>query len=214
MSIKKLHSGIVLLIDSEFTCWEGSLASGWSDPDFPAEIIEVGIIAYQPVTQKRIAHFSSLAKPIVNPELSDYALDLLPITQDEIDNAPSYTDMIEAIKTWILAYADPDSPTVGWGLLDRRFITLHGERCGVSDPFGDRPHIAMDVLAKTALGIERSMNIEREFVRDRFGLKDISDRHRALNDAEDLISFDKALQDWAQQIKLAQGQSNLGTEPV
>lgn len=193
MSIKNLHSGIVLLIDSEFTCWEGSLASGWSDPAFPAEIIEIGIIAYEPVTQKRIAHFSSLAKPIVNPELSEYSLDLLPITQDEIDNAPSYPDMVEAIETWLLAHADPDSPTVGWGLLDRKFISLHGERCGVPDPFGDRPHIAMDVLAKAALGIERGASIEREDIRDRLGLKDISGRHRALKDAEDLISFDDAL---------------------
>ena len=90
MALRDLHRGKIILIDAEFTCWEGSLASGWSDPAYPAEMIEIGMIAYNSVDQSALALFSSLIKPRINPTLSAYCLDVLPILQNEVDRAPSF----------------------------------------------------------------------------------------------------------------------------
>ena len=83
MTLKDIHHGIVILIDAEFTCWEGSLASRWSDPEKPAEMIEIGLIAYDAVNRTELASFSSPVKPRINPVLSDYCLNILPIAQSK-----------------------------------------------------------------------------------------------------------------------------------
>ena len=88
-------------------------------------------------------------------------------------------------------HVNRDSPTAAWGNFDRGHTTNQAIRCGVLDPFENRPHIAVDELVKAALGIDTK--IEREYVRSTLKIDPISDRHRALSDSADLIAFDVAL---------------------
>ena len=191
MPLRDNFDGIIVLIDAEFTCWEGSLASGWSDPAYPAEMIEIGVIAYDASTQTESASFSSLVKPRVNPTLSDYCLNILPIRQHEVDTAPEFEQVMIGITGWLDQHAEANSPTAAWGKIDRGNTTNQAALLDVPDPFGKRPHIQVDELVKTALGI--TGNIERENVRSVLNIKPISGRHRALADSADLIAFDIAL---------------------
>jgi inhibitor of KinA sporulation pathway (predicted exonuclease) len=193
VSVAQIYKGVVLLIDCEFTCWEGSLASGWSDAARPAEIIEIAAIAYDSVERTQIARFSSLSRPELNPKLSDYSLNLLPITQSEIDDAPDFKTVVSSLESWLEKHAEPDSPTVGWGSFDRSFVALHAERTGVSDPFVGRSHVIIDELLKKFLELDPATTVGRGDIRKRLGIAPISDRHRAISDAEDLISFDHAM---------------------
>ena len=191
MVLKNSYDGIVILIDAEFTCWEGSLASGWSDPSQPAEMIEIGMIAYDAVSQTELASFSSLVKPRVNPVLSSYCLNILPISQDDVDDAPDFENVMSLIENWLTENTNADSPTAGWGKIDRTHTTIQSHNSNISDPFDHRQHIQVDELVKTALGIR--IKIEREDVRNTLGIEPIIGRHRALADSADLIAFDIAL---------------------
>jgi 3'-5' exoribonuclease 1 len=191
MEVKDYYAGTVVLLDAEFTCWAGSLASGWSNPKHPAEMIEIGMIAYDASRQIETASFTSLIKPRVNPNLSDYCLNLLPIVQTEVDSAPEYESVMSDISNWLEQHTAPNSPTASWGKIDRSHTTNQSKRHSVSDPFGTRPHIEVDELVKATLGIETQ--IEREDVRIRLNIESVSGRHRALSDSADLIAFDLAL---------------------
>lgn len=73
-----------VLLDTEYTAWEGSWQRGWTGPDEYKEIIQVGIIRVGPglveLESKKI-----YVKPVKNPVLSDYIKNLTHISQDEID---------------------------------------------------------------------------------------------------------------------------------
>jgi inhibitor of KinA sporulation pathway (predicted exonuclease) len=191
MALKDYYAGTVVLLDAEFTCWSDSLASGWSDPKHPAEIIEIGMIAYDASRQIETSSFTSLVKPLVNPVLSDYCLNLLPIVQTDVDSAPEYESVMSDVSDWLKQHTAPNSPTAAWGKIDRSHTTNQSKRHSVSDPFGIRPHIQVDELVKDALDIETQ--IEREDVRTRLNIESITGRHRALSDSADLIAFDLAL---------------------
>ena len=191
-----IHSGTVILIDAEFTCWERSLASGWSDPAHPAEMIEVGMIAYDAIAQSELASFSSLVRPRINPELSMYCLNILPIRQEEIESAPDFEQVVKEIAVWLGQHTEIDSPTAAWGKIDRTHTSNQAMRSDIPDPFGDRAHIQVDELVKSALNI--GSKIEREDVRKRLNIEPITGRHRALADSADLIAFDKALANLAE----------------
>ena len=119
MSLKDFFQGPILLLDAEFTCWENSLISNWNNPKFPAEMIEIGMIAYDPVKQVEISSYTSLVKPQVNPILSTYCLNTVPITQAEVDSAPDFDAVVAKISAWLSDNTLPDSPTASWGRIDR-----------------------------------------------------------------------------------------------
>ena len=191
MSLKDFFQGPILLLDAEFTCWENSLISNWNNPKFPAEMIEIGMIAYDPIKQVEISSYTSLVKPQVNPILSTYCLNTVPITQAEVDSAPDFDAVVAKISAWLSDNTLPDSPTASWGRIDREHTKNQAIRNGVVDPFSTRPHIQVDELVKTSLEINKQ--IEREDVRKILGIQTISGRHRALADSADLIAFDHAL---------------------
>ena len=191
MSLSDIYPGIVILIDAEFTCWEDSLDSDWSNPLHPAEMIESGMIAYDTTTRTHQTSFSSLVKPRVNPNLSAYCLNILPIQQSAIDKAPEFQQVMMKIKSWLSNHTNHDSPTAGWGKIDRKHTTNQSIQYDVQDPFYGRSHIQIDELIKTALKI--TTRIEREDIRTALKVKMIRDRHRALADCADLITFDIAL---------------------
>jgi inhibitor of KinA sporulation pathway (predicted exonuclease) len=154
-------------------------------------MIEIGMIAYDAMSQTEIASFSTLVKPRINPELSEYCLDILPIVQSEVDSAPDFEDAMVEVARWLINRAEPDSPTAAWGTIDRDHTTTQAIRSAIPDPFGNRSHIQVDQMVKAALGID--FKIEREDVRKALSIEHIESRHRALADSSDLIAFDVAL---------------------
>jgi inhibitor of KinA sporulation pathway (predicted exonuclease) len=73
-----------VLLDTEYTAWDGSWQRGWTGPGEFKEIIQVGMIRVGPglieLESKKI-----YVKPVKNPVLSDYIKNLTHITQDEVD---------------------------------------------------------------------------------------------------------------------------------
>ena len=88
----------LICLDLEFTCWENSAQGDWSDPKFPAEILQVGMVGFDLIQGQCLNKFSAYVQPIINPRMSDYCVNLLQISQDIIDNLPVDENAIESIE--------------------------------------------------------------------------------------------------------------------
>ena len=180
-------AGGALLIDLELTCWEDSLRTGWADPARPAEVIEVGLAIYRLPARRIDASFTRLVRPLRNPQLSPYCLDLLHIPQAEIDAANDLTGVAGEISAWLDAQRVDGMPTCGWAAFDRRRMASNAATLGVPDPLAGRAHI--DLEAAIAAMLRADGPLDRDVVRSRAHLPPNPRRHRALDDALDLTHF-------------------------
>jgi inhibitor of KinA sporulation pathway (predicted exonuclease) len=180
-------AGGALLIDLEFTCWEDSLRTGWADPARPAEIIEIGLAAYDVATRTATDTFDVRVRPTVNPVLSDYCVNLVHIAQGEIDAADELPAVLEALDRWVRVPARAGLATCGWGPLDRTGLARNARALGAADPLAGRPHIDLRHVMTELRGHPRP--IDRDELRQLANLPPNVRRHRALDDALDLTHF-------------------------
>ena len=95
------------ILDMEWTTWKGAWARGWTGPGEFREVVEIGMTM---VTDDNdiceIGSYRTLIKPIINPELSGYFIDLTGIRQDDVD-AHGIT-LAEALKGMTEFLGGPD----------------------------------------------------------------------------------------------------------
>ena len=73
-----------VVFDLEFTAWEGSMAARWSRPGEFTELVQIGAVKLDAATFAEKAAIDLLARPRLNPVLSDYFVALTGITNDEM----------------------------------------------------------------------------------------------------------------------------------
>jgi inhibitor of KinA sporulation pathway (predicted exonuclease) len=74
----------VVVFDTEFTAWRGSMERGWQGPGEFREIVQIGAVRVDATTLAETASFSVLMRPILNPVLSDYFVALTRITNERM----------------------------------------------------------------------------------------------------------------------------------
>lgn len=78
-----------IVADTEFTAWQGSQERGWSGPGEHREIVQIAAIKVSPMKVRpgleEADAFDVFAKPVINPQLSDYFINLTHITQEQVD---------------------------------------------------------------------------------------------------------------------------------
>ncbi len=104
------------VIDLECTCWTQE------DPEKSFhETIEIGAVLLDDKLQIK-AEFQSFVRPLYNRKLSEYCKDLTTITQEQVDNAPSFEDALRLFKGWLHVHTkEPifNTTLVSWGNFDR-----------------------------------------------------------------------------------------------
>lgn len=89
------------VLDFEATCWDGKRN------DSIREIIEFPSILYS-VDYKnnitKIDEFDQFVKPIINPLLSDFCIELTGITQNQVDTAKSFLEVYNNHYNWLLSH--------------------------------------------------------------------------------------------------------------
>ena len=76
----------IVILDTEYTTWEGALQRMWSGPNEERELVQIsGIRVSDFKTLNGTKFFSVFTKPCINPELSDYFIDLTGIKQKDIE---------------------------------------------------------------------------------------------------------------------------------
>jgi len=100
-----------IILDLEATCWESKNKRDQN------EIIEIGALKIDS-DGYIVSEFCEFIKPILNPDLSDFCIELTTIEQADIDASDTYNVVIERFKEWI----GPEEPYVlcSWGFYDKR----------------------------------------------------------------------------------------------
>lgn len=89
----------VVLFDTEFTAWRGSMERGWAGPGEHKEIVQIGAVKLDARTLEERATFEILIKPQLNPVLSDYLVQLTRITNERIAaHGVSFVDGLRAFR--------------------------------------------------------------------------------------------------------------------
>ena len=75
-----------VVFDLEFTSWPGSNERNWSLPNEDREIIQIGAVKIETTGDMReVDSFKILVRPLKNPILSDYIVNLTEITQEKVE---------------------------------------------------------------------------------------------------------------------------------
>lgn len=74
----------VVVFDTEFTAWPGSMERGWTGPGEHKEIVQNGAVILDARSLEERRAFALLVRPVLNPVLSDYLVALTRITNERL----------------------------------------------------------------------------------------------------------------------------------
>tara|TARA_Y100000589_G_C27120087_1_gene616040 strand:+ start:265 stop:897 length:633 start_codon:yes stop_codon:yes gene_type:complete len=76
-----------VILDTEYTTWEGALERMWNGPNEERELVQISAIRVSNyLTLNNTKFFSVYTKPQINPVLSDYFIKLTGIEQNVLEN--------------------------------------------------------------------------------------------------------------------------------
>jgi inhibitor of KinA sporulation pathway (predicted exonuclease) len=90
---------LFLVIDFEATCCDKK-----SIPSGHMEIIEFGVVMADGTTFQVIDEFQSFVRPIRYPRLTPFCTQLTSISQDDVDQAPTFQNAVILFKQWLYRY--------------------------------------------------------------------------------------------------------------
>ena len=179
----------LICLDLEFTCWENSRQDDWPDPQFPAEILQVGMAGFDLIQGRCLAKFSAYVRPVLNPRMSDYCVNLLQISQNVIDSSPTLPEVINQISSFVSDYRGDLTLVCAFGSDCKRFVD-DAARHSRESPFTPFTCLNLQQEAAKVMGMTKELP-EREHIKQHFQLPPSANRHDALDDALDVkILFD------------------------
>ena len=116
-----------IIFDLEFTAWSGSLQTRWLRPGEFKEVVQIGAVKVDAAFDE-IVSFDALARPRINPAISDYLEKLTGITNAAI--AARGTDFLPAYESFV-AFANGD-PIIAFGR-DDLVLTHNLELYGIAN---------------------------------------------------------------------------------
>lgn len=119
--------GEVVVFDTEFTAWSGSMQRRWSGPGEHKEIIQIGAVVLDALTLEERRAFAVLIRPVRNPVLSDYLVALTRITNETL--LREGVDFARGLAAFIDVAAD--RPLYCYGR-DDRLIAANAELLGLA----------------------------------------------------------------------------------
>jgi len=170
----------IIIFDTEFTAWTGSVEYNWSRPNEYREIVQIGAILVDTKKFAEIDNINIFVKPVKNPILSEYFSNLTGITQEVLDkNGTSYKEAILKFYSWCGSY-----PIYSFGRDEINII----ENCKLVDipfPFRESKFYDMrDLFKNNGIPVDR---YESGNIIEAFGKKATLRNHNALNDARILL---------------------------
>ncbi len=175
-----------ILVDTEYTTWEGAQARAWSGPGEHKELVQIGAIRVDAETLAETNAFQVLIRPTINPTLSQYFIDLTGITQQQVDEQG--LDVEKAIAHF--AHWSGDLPLFCFGT-DGQVIAGQCELAGIRNPFAlDRFCDIRDTFEARGVPAHQFMS---STIVTAFGHQPERSGHNALNDARSILDGLKLL---------------------
>jgi len=164
----------ILVVDLEATCSD----DGSITPE-DMEIIEIGA-CWTTEAGVVLERFQHLVKPLIRPTLTPFCKNLVGITQDEIDRAPSFPVAAAALAAFVDESKSDDPVWMSWGNYDFKQLTRDAERHGVAMPLTMHHKNAKRLFAK-AQRIGKEVGMARACALAGITLE--GQHHRGLDDA-------------------------------
>lgn len=181
--MEKLPNRFVIF-DTEYTAWKGSMERGWSGETEYKEIVQIGAIIVDGLEEKD--SFLEYIKPVRNPKLSEYFINLTGITQKEVDiQGRSFSDVLDEFFKW-----SKNLPMYSFGD-DMIVVKENYELLDTPCLFDSKKSFDVRSIFESA-GIEAS-KYQSGNIPEAFGLTPPSNAHDALNDARSILMALKAV---------------------
>jgi DNA polymerase III epsilon subunit-like protein len=123
----------VVVFDTEFTAWPGSMARAWAGPGEHKEIVQIGAVKLESESLVEIGAFEVLIRPAKNPILSEYLVGLTRISNERL--ARDGVDFATGIGRF-LAFVE-ERPCYCYGR-DDKIIALNAQLIGLPHLWPDR----------------------------------------------------------------------------
>jgi 3'-5' exoribonuclease 1 len=175
-----------IIYDLEATCWENTPIG------YEQEIIEIGAYRINEYGEVR-GKFNRFVKPQMHPQLSPFCRNLTSITQEDINKAKGFVDVIQEFWDW--GYIEEhDYVLCSWGSFDKKMLAadcrLHRLETTWTESHANLKE-QYRVLKRMKMGIGLKKAVDKEEILWT-GI-----HHRGISDAENLTKiFLKYLGDW------------------
>lgn len=170
----------VCVIDFEATCRENTL-------DFPHEIIEFPIVLVNMKTLAIEKHFQSYCKPRLNPKLTAFCKSLTGITQDQVDKAEEFPNVLNTVSDWFLTHnlGETNSFAIAtdgpWDM--QKFLRMQCDTSNVEYPAWAKEWIDVRKLFSNWFGVRRCGILK---MLDYIGFEFEGNQHCGLDDSRNI----------------------------
>ncbi|PIW26090.1 MAG: exonuclease [Rhodospirillales bacterium CG15_BIG_FIL_POST_REV_8_21_14_020_66_15] len=145
----------IIVMDLEWTAWDGSRHRHWSGPGEEMEIVQIGAVKLADTPGlEELAAFETLVRPRINPRLAPYFTNLTGITQDRLDREG--VDLKDALCQFA-GFVGPATDFLGFGD-ELSHVRVNCQLYGIADPVA---HCRCDDVrgpVMELLGIQRVPN--------------------------------------------------------
>ena len=165
-----------IIFDLEATCEK-------DDKNFRNEIIEIGAVKINEKLEI-VDEFCSFIKPILNPKLTDFCKELTTISQEDMDGADGFKEVLNRFINWV---GEEEYILCSWGFYDKSQFKKDCELHNISTSWL-KNHISLKHQhGKKIMGIEKGVGMERAL--NKAGLKLHGIHHRGIDDAKNIAQI-------------------------
>jgi inhibitor of KinA sporulation pathway (predicted exonuclease) len=203
----------MLLVDLEATTSGDSPSVG--EPlitDDNREIIEIGLVVIDLENDQEdpVARFSTVVRPVLNPNLTPFCVNYTGINHVEVDAGPDYLEASAALADFV---SQLDTLTGGWcwgswGVSDLKLLERNATRSGIVNPLPADRYFDLKATFQAMRG-ERGGTGQTDTLK-RLGVKPLATAHRAPGDALNLAALYRVMRRYA--IAQAAAAEHLGLE--
>lgn len=141
---------------------------------------------------------SFLVRPTRYPELSEFCQSLTGITQEMVDQAPTFPEVVVALNEW-LGKPSYDFVWCSWGNYDRRHIAEQCRQEGVAAIVMDYPHLNLKRIWRRTTGQKRRNGLANALAYH--GMAFEGRLHRGVDDARNMVRL-LPYMDWSLESEL------------
>lgn len=176
---------LILVVDLEATCWQDKIISpGRPQTVDEMEIIEFGCVLAQ-TDGTVIDSRSFMVRPVKHLVLSSFCTELTTITQQDVDDAPTYLEAVKQIDDWLSPYSF--FAWGSWGNYDRKQLDAERLRYGWSPVFAKSPHLNLKQMWRKGRANARRGGLQNAL---KFhGLLFEGTEHRGIDDAKNIAKL-------------------------
>ncbi|MBK8554776.1 MAG: exonuclease domain-containing protein [Lewinellaceae bacterium] len=167
-----------IVYDLEATCWE-HMPIGYVQ-----ETIEIGAFRINQYGEVR-GKFSRFVKPVVHPNLSPFCRQLTSITQEDINRAGIFPDVMDEFLDWARIDTD-DYVLCSWGNFDRKMFAADCRLHRMDERWTEK-HINLKEQYRLLKGMRNGIGLKKAVEKEGHLFSGI--HHRGISDAENLVKL-------------------------